>query len=153
MQPQTKEKMKLFHHTDNSFSSTSEGRISQRVWKTAVDQAFWNKNTRNITRLFDVFLHLCSLKTATILKCSALVAYLLHGVLVNFSQDYKTWLIKSGHSFMAFLPVRTEKRKPTETQVFRILGTQYTGAPSREYCMFKSQYSSRGSGREPEVET
>lgn len=37
-------------------------------------------------------------KTTAILKISTLIAYSVHPVLLNFSNDYEMWLIESEHS-------------------------------------------------------
>lgn len=42
------------------------------------------------------------------MKNSALVAYPVHEVVLNFTKKYKTWLMQKGRSLMAFLRVETE---------------------------------------------
>lgn len=49
--------------------------------------------------------------TAPSLKTSALGAYPSHGVLLNFSKEYKAKLLESGYSFVAWLPIEAKMSK------------------------------------------
>lgn len=46
-------------------------------------------------------MHIFSDETATSLKSSALAAYLVHAVLLNFKYAYKQWLVRGGHCFIS----------------------------------------------------
>lgn len=48
-------------------------------------------------------------KAAISLKSSAHAAYLVHVVLLNFSEEFERTLIRSGYSSVTFLTVQTEK--------------------------------------------
>lgn len=69
---------------------------------------------RRLARLTDVihcvFNMFCDIMEMC-LKSGTIVVGVMHALLLNFSEEYKTWLVQSVHSLVVFLLVETEKIK------------------------------------------
>lgn len=88
MQFSTTQKERELKPMDMSFSRTSESRVRHRVLQTSADEIFWNGDSPGLLRSATGFVKLFSVRTATILKSSTLVAYHELVALLNFSNDH-----------------------------------------------------------------
>lgn len=110
MHPQTAEKERVLQPVETSFFGRLEGRVCHRLLQTSADQVSWNEDSPDLSRSFLGFVELVSNKAATNLKRSAIVAYSVHTVLLDFSKEHKVRLIQSKQNIVAFVPVETKKR-------------------------------------------
>lgn len=79
--------------------------VRSEVEKSIDFNAICNENVENGNPLFVGVMQLCSDNTATPSKTDATVAYPVHIVLLNFTKEYRRFLIDHGHILVGLLPV------------------------------------------------
>lgn len=83
-----------------------KGRTWQRVLRNWSQQVSWNGDTEAFLNSLQDIGQMFYDKTASSLRDSSLVAYPVHSVLIDFSEAYKQWLVRSRHNLVAFHPVK-----------------------------------------------
>lgn len=74
---------------DSQIFRTMEGSACSRALLKSTYRIFWNEDSFDLTQLFIVFEHIFLNKTATRLTSSAVVAFLMLVVQLNFRNVYK----------------------------------------------------------------
>lgn len=92
----------MLHKMGTGVFRTLDGKVSQNMLRTSGDQLCWNKDSPELPISFGRIVQIFLDGMANCLKCSALVAYPMSVVLLNFSKAYKKRLMQIGHSLVAF---------------------------------------------------
>lgn len=92
----------------DTFKST----VRQMVLQMSANQVSWNKDSPAYKVILGA-VKISSSNTVTSLIRAVLAAYLVHVMLLKFSDKENRWRIPPWHSSVAFLPVGTEIREKT----------------------------------------
>lgn len=97
------------HPVSTKFGKEIERKVRERVMRSPKSEVLWNARENEMPKSFSGLIQIYSDKTATSLKCSALVAYPVHVVWLNFTARQRRYLIDHGYTLVGFLPVGSEE--------------------------------------------
>ncbi len=90
------------HPLHSQFFSTLQFEIQQRIMSSSSADVVWHNDRHK--KSFIGYLQLFTDKTVTSLKASGMVAHAVHATFINFSKDFRRFLIRNGHTIIGFLP-------------------------------------------------
>lgn len=83
--------------------------VKSEVLRSLREDVFGNKTLKESNPFFVALVQVYSDKPATTLKANATVAYPVNTVLLNFSKEFRRYLIDHGHTLVELLPVSTSE--------------------------------------------
>ena len=124
------------HPLHSPFFQDLHFKIKNQKMASSDDTVFWSENENN--KSFPGFIQIFTDKTVTTLKPGGMVAHAVHVTFINFTKQFRRYLITHGHTIVGFLPTASISRgthsKITEETDNNLLYSSIPTPPIEDLC-------------------